>query len=427
MTAPAEPVDYETPVQRLSGFALVAEQTWALLVDAYRDLNSRALFWIALGLSGFVAGIFALVGFGPEGVSVVGKRVLPFPNSDLVAPSDFYMDLFLTWGVGLWITWAATILALISTAGIVPDLISGGSIDLYLSKPVSRLRLFLTKYVAGLMFVAAQIGLFCLISFLVIGFRGGTWAPSIFIAVPVVTLYYSFLFCIAALIGLVTGSTLAAVLLTLLIWFLLFILNSADNALLGFRTAWELDARGWEARIERKEADVRRWEENPAAAPGEMFQDLTRTSVELEKEVLKERQATLEQFTFWHRLVLGIKAPLPKTNESIEILRRWLVESEELAPTREAEMSEPLTDLPPELVPDDPASAEQAEAGEWTERRARQRQRSSPAHAMDRPEVAQSIQARFGQRGPAWAFGTSLAFEAVILGMCAWIFARRDF
>jgi len=31
------------------------------------------------------------------------------------------------------------------------------------------------------------------------------------------------------------------------------------------------------------------------------------------------------------------------------------------------------------------------------------------------------------RKGAAWVIGTSLAFEAVMLGGCAWIFRRRDF
>ena len=36
-------------------------QTLALLIDAYRDLNSRKLFWITLIISGFVIIAFALI------------------------------------------------------------------------------------------------------------------------------------------------------------------------------------------------------------------------------------------------------------------------------------------------------------------------------------------------------------------------------
>ena len=201
-TATDSPLDYHAPdARRLHGPARVISQTWALIADAYRELNSRLLFWIAIGLSGLVALIFLAIGFDDEGISFFGKRLSDFPNTTLFPAGDFYKGLFLDWGVGLWITWAATILALITTAGIFPDLISGGSIDLYLSKPMGRLRLFMTKYLAGLMFVALQIAVFCVACFLVIGIRGGVWAPSIFIVIPVVTLYYSFLFCVTVLVG----------------------------------------------------------------------------------------------------------------------------------------------------------------------------------------------------------------------------------
>src|SRR5262245_51901088 len=73
---------------------------------------------------------------------------------DVFRPSRklFYNLLFFTVGFKVWLAWAATVLALVSTAGIIPDFISGGAIDLMLSKPIGRLRLFLTKYVAGLLF-----------------------------------------------------------------------------------------------------------------------------------------------------------------------------------------------------------------------------------------------------------------------------------
>ena len=71
----------------------------------------------------------------------------------------------------------------------------------------------------GLLFVTAQVTIFALCSFLVLGFRGKLWAPSVFIAIPVVVLVFSYLFSICVLIGVITRSTIAALLLTLLVWF----------------------------------------------------------------------------------------------------------------------------------------------------------------------------------------------------------------
>ena len=44
----------------------------------------------------------------------------------------------------------------------------------------SRLRLFLTKYLSGLLFVGLQVTVFSVLCFVVIGFKAGAWEPAIF-------------------------------------------------------------------------------------------------------------------------------------------------------------------------------------------------------------------------------------------------------
>lgn len=422
-----ETLEYQSSVPRLRGLAMIASQSWALLVDQYRELNSRLLFWIALALSGLVALVFAAIGFESDGIYFFGKHASSFPTTDIIPKEDFYKSLFLDWGVGVWITWAATILALITTAGIFPDLITGGSIDLYLSKPLGRLRLFLTKYLAGLMFVALQIAVFCVACFLVIGIRGGVWAPSIFIVIPIVTLYYSFLFCIAVLVGTFTGSTLAALLVTLLFWFCLFILNAADGSLLAFKTVFEVDAQGYSARIERRQADLARWEANPETAPGAIYRQGIQSALENDRKMATERQATADQIDYWHDLVLAVKAPLPKTSESIDILKRWLIESEELAPTQMATVTEPLTGDDPAASTNPTTSRTMQPSTDSTSGRRDRRRNDNPAEMMDSPAVRQNIMASVLERSAFWAFGTSALFEAAVLALTAWYFVRRDF
>src|SRR5687768_1574075 len=105
------------------------------------------MFWIVLVLSGLVVVAFASVGIRNEKLAFLWMETpIPVP----FAPADFYKFLFAAFGIKYWLGFAATILALISTTSIFPDFITGGSIDLYLSKPIGRLRLFLTKYVSGL-------------------------------------------------------------------------------------------------------------------------------------------------------------------------------------------------------------------------------------------------------------------------------------
>ena len=46
-------------------------QTLAIFLDAYRDLNSRKLFWLAIGVSMLVVVIVGALGIDETGVSVL--------------------------------------------------------------------------------------------------------------------------------------------------------------------------------------------------------------------------------------------------------------------------------------------------------------------------------------------------------------------
>ena len=154
-------------------------QTWAIVVAAYRELNARKLFWLSLVLSGVIVAAIAGLGLDEDGISVFGWTFeSPFFNSSVVPPATFYKLLFTNLGVEWWLGLGSTVLALVSTAGIVPDLVSGGAIDMMLSRPIGRGRLFLTKWMTGLLFTSLQVFVFTGACFLVIGLRGGSSCPS---------------------------------------------------------------------------------------------------------------------------------------------------------------------------------------------------------------------------------------------------------
>ena len=121
--------------RRGRGQGAVLRQTLAILHDAYRELNAKKMFWIVLLLSGLAMGAFAVISVTPEGLKLAGYDW----DTGFVAPKSLYKYVFNQVIVEYWLTWAATILAIVSTAGIFPDFISGGSIDLFISKPISRL------------------------------------------------------------------------------------------------------------------------------------------------------------------------------------------------------------------------------------------------------------------------------------------------
>ncbi len=411
-------------------------QTTALLVDAYRELNAKKLFWVVLALSVLVVGVFASFGLDQTGYSFLWMHWESGTfNSATFPPEVFYKNLFIQYGIGLWLSWIATILALVSTAGMFPDFVAGGSIELTLSKPIGRLRLFLTKYAFALLFVALQVAVFAGASFLLVGFRGGVWEPRIFLSIPIILAFFSFLFCVCAVLGLLTRSTLAALLLTIVFWFLLFLFNTADQVLLGIQYQQQDEAAAAAADVERLEEQIAELEAQIAEAEAnggllllddgedapapddageddgprgflgavtgnmdrltrepisvddlELRLDRGRTSLESSRAEQRDRESTARLLGTWHDAIFVAKTVLPKTQETIAYLDRLIFEDEE---------EEQLMEF---------------RAG---------------AMDVDDPMMRASLEIR--DRSALWILGTSFAFEFVVLGFGAWRFCRRDF
>jgi len=355
-------------------------QTWAIFLEAYRSLNSKKLFWMVLILSGIVVVAFACVGINPSGLKIMfwqlDNNVL---NAKFLPPDQFYKTMFVQVGIGVWLSWLATILALISTSGIFPDLLTSGSIELFVSKPIGRLRLFVTEYAAGLLFVALQVTIFSAACFLVIGLRGGVWEPAIFLAVPLVVCFFSYLFSVCSLLGVVTRSTVAALLLTLLFWFFVWAVGATENSLLMFKAMQKqgVDFAAVQAENGGNKPLIHDMPRDQSAAPQSADKSDTAAA-----DGSNESRMFLD---IGHRIAYDVKTVLPKTTETIALLQRSLML---------------LAKLP------------QPPRGPQSERM-----------QMAQKEVIKILQGR----SIAWIVGTSLGFELFVLFFAALVFCRRDY
>ncbi|MFO0857095.1 MAG: hypothetical protein U0640_07040 [Phycisphaerales bacterium] len=401
-------------------------QTWALFVDAYRDLNSKKLFWLSMVISALIVVAFAAIGIDEKGVSILWWRLGDFGgtfNSSTVPPSQFYKTMFVNFGIAFWLAWGATILAIISTAGLIPSFVQGGAVELVLSKPIVRVRLFLTKFVCGLLFSGLQVAVFSVACFLVIGLRGKSWEPAVFLAVPIVVIFYSYLYSICALIGLVTRSTIASLLLTILVWFALFLVNTTDGMLLMVKEANNMNIERLETAVDKGEKSAtKQWQKMwvtknskdlPEGAPKPV--PPTPTAKELDDGVPKlaeDRAALIEakeeqaSWSKWITVAVTAKTILPKTGETIGLLSRKL--EKELNISKE----------------DDDESQSN---GEEYQQAKQVRPFGKPMSRNDNRELQMRVKKALEDRSVGWVIGTSLAFEAMILAIACWIFARRDF
>jgi ABC-type transport system involved in multi-copper enzyme maturation permease subunit len=373
-------------------------QTLAILLDGYREINSRKLFWITLILSGLVVAAFGMIGINENGLRLLFWDVpSPMLNSKFIKPDVFYKGMFTSFGIGFWLAWLATILALVSTASIFPDLISSGSVDLVLSKPISRWRLFFTKFVTGLLFVGLQVTVFSIGSFLVIGLRGGTWEPGILLAIPLVLCFFSYLFSVCVLIGLLTRSTIAALLLTLLIWLLFFGVHTAESLVLWAKISSDHRVALVERDINRLEMTFANAATNPAASEPSPANSVASEKLAQLKIDLEKSESTRTKLVVAHRILFAFKTVMPKTSETIDLLEKTLVKTADL----------------PELDNDESGTSSPSIG----ERLNRAEQRAVQKELI---EVTRS-------RSVAWVVGTSLLFELLMLGWAGWVFSRRDF
>jgi len=373
---------------------MLATQSKALLIDAYRELNARKMFWITLILSGLVVAIFALLGINERGM-VIAFWTIETPGITIneIPKAVFYKSLFTTLGISIWLTWIAAILALISTSTIFPDLVSAGSIDLILSKPIGRLRLFFTKYLFGLLFVTLQVSVFTVASFFVLGLRGGVWEPIIFVAIPIVVVFFSYLFAICATLGVITKSTIASLLLTILIWFLVFIMHSAEATVLSLKLMNEMQIEAKQAQIERTRDIIAGLEsaEDPSERTDELIQQNRDELEELQTE-LAGSESSLNTITTIHKIAIGVKTIMPKTSETVDLIERYMIDIGEFE-----------------------AMTEGSSGG------------SSDFEGVNTEELQLEAIAAIRERPVWWVVGTSLLFELVVLGFGAWRFSRRDF
>lgn len=196
-------------------------QLWALIVDSLRESLDRKIFWVMIAISLLIGTVMICIGLEEDRISFMFGfweidtqhfgPISGLRNSRIVGIVIYMlMDMFLGWG--------GMILILIATAGIFPAMLDHGGIDVVLSKPLSRPRLFIYKYLSTMVFALLQATIFVVMTFLIMGFRWNVWVPSYLLCIPLTVLLFSYVYCISVLVAVKTRSPIAAIILSIGAW-----------------------------------------------------------------------------------------------------------------------------------------------------------------------------------------------------------------
>ena len=151
----------------------------ALVADTFRESLARKVFlgfWacstILLALLVTMLNIDLVEG-GLASIRLFGQDV----DRGAQLPVENIVDLVLG-GIAALLFSAGLFLAIFAAAGLIPTIFEPGRIELLLSKPLSRTRILLGKYLGALTVVALNIA--CLVggAWLILGFKTGIWKAA---------------------------------------------------------------------------------------------------------------------------------------------------------------------------------------------------------------------------------------------------------
>jgi ABC-2 type transport system permease protein len=134
-----------------------------------------------------------------------------------------------------------TFLALFATAHLVPRLQEKGTIDLYLSRPVGRVPLLLSRYAAGLLLAAANVAYLIGSIWAIVAWKTRVVHPRFLLSGAVILFTFAVLLAFAFLVGVVTSSTGVSLMATYAVFFFAAVLAAHERIAAAVST--ELGAR----------------------------------------------------------------------------------------------------------------------------------------------------------------------------------------
>jgi hypothetical protein len=192
---------------------------------------------------------------------------VPVPADDLEERLMPWIALVLDWVVGP----VGVFVAVLVTASIIPQMFDAGSLNLLLSKPISRSFLFLFKFIGGCAFTVIAATLLFVGLWAILGLRMGMWSHRMLLYIPIYLFLFSIYYAVSAFSGLVWRSTIVAIALSITFWAVCLGVGWAEGIMKSFvvdphrityivqtnegllalneyriPTAWDAEAREWQ-------------------------------------------------------------------------------------------------------------------------------------------------------------------------------------
>ena len=190
----------------------------AITRDTLIMLRRRRLFWLHLWLSVLVVLLYASVSFNDAGWSVgFGLKRMDNPALKHGTPWEHTMHCWIIarlmrW----WIAGGAIFLALFATAAILPETLEPGSAALIVPRARRRSLILAGRFLGSLGYALLHTIVVVAGLWLVLRWKMGAWHHALWLGVPLAALLFIPLQAVAMLMGVLTRSATAALLVAIL-------------------------------------------------------------------------------------------------------------------------------------------------------------------------------------------------------------------
>jgi hypothetical protein len=190
----------------------------ALAADTLRALCSRRLFWLHVWLSIATALVFASIRGTPDGWTAgFGMRTLTSPWLRDGTPWESTLHCWvLSRAVRWWVAGAGVLMTLFATAAVLPESLESGQAAILMPKARRRSILLAGRFLGAIAYFIILTAFAIALLFLVLRWHMNLWEWRLWLALPAALLLYAPLQAVATLMGVLTKSTTAAVLVALL-------------------------------------------------------------------------------------------------------------------------------------------------------------------------------------------------------------------
>jgi ABC-type transport system involved in multi-copper enzyme maturation permease subunit len=186
-----------------------AAARWTLVAYFFLSTVFIVIFAFAINLD-IVDGALA-------GAQLFGQDVGPRGASSPISVEQLVLGF--NTGFSGFLYFICTFLAIFATAHLVPRMQEKGTIDLYLARPVGRVRLLLSRYVAGLILAATNVIYLMGSMWVIVAWKTHVYSTRFLMGGSIIFLVIATLLAFAFLVGVFTSSTAVSIMTTYGIFF----------------------------------------------------------------------------------------------------------------------------------------------------------------------------------------------------------------